>query len=371
MRAGLVLIGPLIPILKNEFGLSNTAVSLLAGIPIICFAGTSLFMKQVARLGSSNRIIKWAVTSLALALFARTFTGLIGLYIFTILMGVSIAIMNYEIPAWVKKHAASETGLITGIYVTLMGVAGSIAIAVSVPLAEQNSLSWRYAMFPWIAIAAMAAIYWWLRVKPEPEERRELPQFFWRSKAFKNPIAWSLALFFGTESMTFYATATWFPTILTTKGFSLREAAVAVSISGLIGSFVGLAAPHYIAKVIDQRFIIAFLTIMSGVSFFMIGFQNGEILYLWLSIANIGISIIFPIVLMQSGFKSESPEATRNLSTMFQSLGYMLSATGPFVLGRVHDVTNDWNKAMYVVAAITLIQLIFGIIVGKPNKVAY
>jgi MFS transporter, CP family, cyanate transporter len=371
MRAGLVLIGPLIPILKSDFDLSNTAVSLLAGIPIICFAGTSLFMKQVARLGSSNRIIKWAVTALAFALFARTFTGLLGLYIFTILMGASIAIMNYEIPAWVKKHAVSETGLITGIYVTLMGVAGSIAIAVSVPLAQQNSLSWRFAMFPWIAIAAMAAIYWWLRVKPEPVERRELPQFFWRSKAFKNPIAWSLAIFFGTESMTFYATATWFPTILTTKGFSLREAAVAVSISGIIGSFVGLAAPHYVAKVQDQRLIIAILTIMSGFSFFMIGLQEGPILYLWLSIANIGISIIFPIVLMQSGFKSESPEATRNLSTMFQSLGYMLSATGPYVLGRVHDATNDWNKAMYVVAAITVVQLFFGLIVGKPNKVKY
>jgi cyanate permease len=49
----------------------------------------------------------------------------------------------------------------------------------------------------------------------------------------------------------------------------------------------------------------------------------------------------------------------------------MLSATGPYVLGRVHDATNDWNKAMYVVAAITVVQLFFGLIVGKPNKVKY
>jgi CP family cyanate transporter-like MFS transporter len=90
-------------------------------------------------LDQSNRIIKLALTSLAISLLARAFTGLAGLYVFTISMGVSIAVMNYEIPAWVKKHSQNETGLITGIYVTLMGVAGSIAIAISVPLAEMNS----------------------------------------------------------------------------------------------------------------------------------------------------------------------------------------------------------------------------------------
>ena len=328
-------------------------------------------MKQVAKLGSSNRIIKWAITSLAIALFARTFTGLVGLYVFTVFMGISIAVMNYEIPAWVKKHSPNETGLITGIYVTLMGIAGSISVAISVPLAQSNSWGWRFAMLPWIAIAAITAIYWWLRVKPEPKEERKVAEFFWKSKAFRNPIAWSLALFFGTESLTFYGTATWFPTILTTKGFTLREAALAVSISGLIGSAVGLSVPHFVAKVSDQRLIIVVITLMSTVSFFMITVQSGAILYLWLALSNIGISIIFPIVLMQSGLKSDSPEATRNLSTMFQSIGYTLSATGPFLIGKVYDSTGSWDYAMYVVVGFTFIQLFFGIIVGKPRKVEY
>ena len=80
MRAGLVLIGPLIPILKSYFDLSNAAISLLAGIPVVCFAATSILMKQVAKLGSSNRIIKWSLTFLTVALIARAFTGLIQLW---------------------------------------------------------------------------------------------------------------------------------------------------------------------------------------------------------------------------------------------------------------------------------------------------
>ena len=108
MRAGLVLIGPIIPILKSYYGLSNAALALLAGIPIACFAGTSILMKHVAKLGSSNRIIRFALTSLTIALISRAFSGLVGLFIFTLLMGVSIAVMNYEIPAWVKSHAQSD-----------------------------------------------------------------------------------------------------------------------------------------------------------------------------------------------------------------------------------------------------------------------
>ena len=371
MRAGLVLVGPIIPILKSYYGLSNTAVSILAGIPIACFAGSSILMKSVARLGSSNRIIKWALTALTIALIARAFTGLIGLFLFTFLMGISIAVMNFEIPAWVKSHAQSETGLFTGIYVTLMGVFGSIAVAISVPLAELNSLSWRMAMIPWMFVALFTALYWWSKESNKDTRQNTEQNYFWKSKAFRNPIAWCLALYFGTESLTFYATATWFPTILTTKDFTLREAAVAVSLSGVIGSMIGLAAPHYISKVSDQRLIIALVTIATGFSFFMISVQSGHVLFIWLTLSNIGISIAFPIALMLSGTKSASPEATRNLSTMFQSIGYVVSSMGPLFLGSLYDLTGSWDKAMLGIVAFTFLQLIFGLIVGKPNQVDY
>ena len=134
-----------------------------------------------------------------------------------------------------------------------MGIAGSVAVAISVPLSELNSLSWRMAMIPWMVIALLTTLYWWLKERSEDSRESSEQEYFWKSKAFKNPIAWSLALYFGTESLTFYATATWFPTILLTKDFTLQEAAIAVSLSGVIGSLVGLAAPHYIYKIKDQQ----------------------------------------------------------------------------------------------------------------------
>ena len=370
MRAGLVLISPLIPILKARFNLSTAEISLLAGIPVFCFATTSLLMGHVSKLGSSNRIIKWALTVLAFALLGRTVTGLFGLYIFSFVMGISIAVLNYEMPAWVKEHAPKDSGFMTGVYSTLMGLTAALAIAISVPLAELNSLGWQMAMLPWVGLALVVALYWWRKMETETNQEFVKPMHFWRAPAFKNPVAWALVAFFGIESMVFYATATWLPTILLVKDFSLRGGAFAVSISGVVGSLVGLTIPHYIGKYQDKRVFLVGASLLTAVSFFAIAMLSGPIVLLWLCLGNIGVSICFPMCLMLAGTKTSTPEATRNMSTMMQSIGYALSAVGPGLLGWFYESFGNWNIALLGMVALTMVQLVMGWIVGKPTLIS-
>ena len=369
MRAGLVLIGPLIPILKIYFDLSNTALALLAGIPMLCFAASSLIMNYVAKLGSSNTIIRVALLVLTLGLIARAFTGLIGLYVFTLVIGIAIAVMNYEIPVWVKEYADKSAGFMTGVYVTIMGVFAAISIAITVPLADLNSLGWRMSMVPWMGFAIVTSIYWWQRVPRIRGEQSFDSTHFWRSWLFKRVESWALVLFFGFESMTFYATATWLPTLLTEKSFTLAQAALAVSLSGLIGSLIGLAAPHYIGKLVDQRLVLALVSILTAVAFLMMSLQEGSILFLWLILSNIGISIAFPMALLLSGTKAVNAEDTRTLSTMMQSIGYVLSATGPFLMGKVFEISGSWDVALHAVAIVCILQMAMALIIGKPGQI--
>ena len=370
MRAGLVLISPLIPILKVRFHLSTADISILAGIPIFCFATTSLLMGQVSKLGSSNRIIKWALTTLAFGLFARTFTGLIGLYLFSFVMGISIAVLNYEMPAWIKDHAPKDSGFMTGVYSTLMGLTSALAIAISVPLAELSSLTWQMAMMPWVALALVVAIYWWRRMETEVLQKITKPIPFWRAPAFRDPAAWALVAFFGIESMVFYATSTWLPTILLVKDFSLRGGAFAVSFSGVVGSLVCLTIPHYVGKYQDKRIFLVGASLLTAVSLFAISMLSGPIVLLWLCLGNIGVSICFPMCLMLAGTKTSTPEATRNMSTMMQSIGYPLSTAGPGLLGWFYESFGNWNTALLGMVALTVVQLVVGWIVGKPTLIS-
>lgn len=371
MRGGLVLMAPLLPIISNYYDLTTLQMSFLLSIPIIAFSSSSLIMGVLGRKASSDRIITLALAVLSISLLLRTFTGAFGLFFFTAFIGVAIAVMNYEVPVWVKVHLPHSTGIATGIYVTLMGVGASIAIAISVPLAESSSLSWRLAMAPWIAFSALTASYWFIKRRKIGTAESAfdfLP--FWRSPAIKSPIAWGLVLFFGLESMTFYGSASWLPTILTTKDFSLRGAAAAIAFSGLLGSAVGLFFPHWMSKFKDQRLLLAGVSIVTGFSFFMMTVQDGAILILWLCLSNIGISMAFPACLLLCSIKATTPEMTRSLSTMMQSLGYIISATGPIYVSTFFHFSGKWNTALYAIVFLSFLQLIVTIYVGRPSKVS-
>lgn len=345
-------------------------MSILLSIPIACFAGSSVIMGVLGKRASSDRIITLALVALTLGLTLRMFTGFYGLFIFTALVGISIAVMNYEIPVWVKLHMPEASGLVTGIYVTLMGVGAATATAISVPIAESSSLSWRLAMAPWILLAAAGAMYWITQRRDIAKESSSSLSPFWKSSAMRNPMAWALVLFFGLESMTFYGSASWLPTILITKEFSLAAAAAAIAFSGLLGSVVGLFFPHWISKFTDQRLLLAGISALTGFSFFMMTLQEGSILILWLCLSNIGISMAFPACLLLCSIKTETPEMTRTISTMMQSFGYIISATGPLYVGTFFDITQNWNIALLAIVALTVAQLLVGLIVGKPTKIS-
>jgi len=226
------------------------------------------------------------------------------------------------------------------------------------------------AMVPWIGLSAVVAIYWWRRMETEVSTEVKKPIHFWHTSAFRNPIAWALVAFFGIESMVYYATATWLPTILLVKDFSLRGGAIAVSLSGLIGSLVGLTVPHYVGKYSDKRIFLVAASLLTALSYLALSFQSGSIVFLWLCLGNIGISICFPLSLMLAGTKTATPEATRNMSTMMQSIGYVLSATGPGLLGLFYESFGNWNTALLGIVALTMIQLVMGWIVGKPTIIS-
>ena len=104
MRAGLILIGPLLPIIKAEYGISVFQESILAAAPLLCFSLSAIFMGAINKFGNTNRIISYAVTLLTLSLFLRTTFGVASLLIFSITLGIAVAILNFMLPVWVKEN---------------------------------------------------------------------------------------------------------------------------------------------------------------------------------------------------------------------------------------------------------------------------
>ena len=369
MRAGLTIMSPLYPILKAQYHLSSFHLSFLTSLSVLCFAGSAFLMPLVGKIGGTNKVIAWTLSVLSAAIFLRAVGNVPILFVSSITVGIAIAVLNFSLPVWVKENAPDHSGLLTGIYITIMGIFAAISVAVAVPLAEATSWGWRLSMVPWLVIGLISSTWWLLRISKSEESGHMEASSRFHTALFRKPAAWSIAIFFGLQSMLFYGTATWLPTILVSKGFTLSHAGLAVSITGFMGSAIGIAAPHFASKLKNLRTFLFFMGLMISASFAAVIFDSGWRLVIWLLISNVGLSVTFPLSLLLTVTRSYDAAETRSLSIMAQSIGYLMAAFAPGIVGAIFDSTLSWNSALLVPVVLGLILGAVGFFAGKPEKI--
>lgn len=369
MRAGLTIMSPLIPILKEQYLLSSFLLSFLTSLTVLCFAASAFLMPLVGKIGGTNRVITFSLIVLTLAIFLRAIGNVPILFLSSLTVGIAIAILNFSLPVWVKENTSDHSGLVTGIYITTMGVFAAISVAVAVPLARATSWGWRLSMVPWIITGVISSI-WWILKNPKSSKGSymEITSKF-HKELLSSSGAWSIAIFFGIQSMLFYGTATWLPTILVSKGWSLSNAGFIVSVTGLLGSVIGIIVPHYSSKLRDLRILLLVVGGLVTISFMGMIFDQGWRLVIWLLIANIGLSVSFPLALLLTVTRSVEAGETRSLSIMAQAVGYLMAAFAPGIVGGIFDATLNWNIALIVPVVLGLFLGATGYFAGNPEKI--
>ena len=369
MRAGLTIMSPLYPILKEQYNLTSFQLSFLTSLSVLCFAASAFLMPLVGKIGGTNKVIALTLSVLSVAIFLRMVGNLPILFFSSVTVGISIAILNFSLPVWVKENAPEHSGLLTGIYITIMGSFAALSTAVAVPLATATTWGWRFSMVPWVVLGVFSSIWWLLKIRKTPDPTHMQVSAKFHSSLLKRSGAWSIAIFFGLQSMLFYGTATWLPTILVSKGFSLSHAGLAVSLTGLAGSLIGIVAPHYSSQLKNIRILLFLLGLMISLSFAAVIFDSGNRLVIWLLISNIGLSITFPLSLLLTVTKSVEAGETRSLSIMAQSIGYLMAAFSPGIVGAIFDSTLSWNWALVAPIVLGVALGIVGYFAGKPEKI--
>jgi CP family cyanate transporter-like MFS transporter len=52
-----------------------------------------------------------------------------------------------------------------------------------------------------------------------------------------------------------------------------------------------------------------------------------------------------------------------------QTVGYLVAATGPLIIGAIHDITGSWTPALLVLLALLVPQLIIGLAAARARTV--
>ncbi|MCU1437355.1 MAG: Major facilitator superfamily, ral substrate transporter [Naasia sp.] len=371
LRAALTSVGPVLDDISRELRIDAVTAPVLISVPVIAFAICSPFAPPLARRFGIERTLGGTLLLLAVAIVGRSLPVPGFLWIGTALLGAAIAMINVLLPALLKRDFPGRIGPLTGLYSAVQSVFAAVAAGIAVPLAALTAAGWRLSLGIWGALAVVALLVFLpqLRRRTLPGDATAvLPRIDHRYRSpWTTPLGWQVTVFMGMQSTVFYSLITWWPTIDRDNGISAEGAGVnqfLFQIAGIAGS---LGAAALLARLPDQRLLIA-----GAAAVTMLG-VGGELLMpvfapAWSAIVGAGGGASIVTALSLFGLRSNSPGQAAALSGMAQSMGYLIAAAGPVLLGLLHAATGGWTASLAVLLGVIVVQLVAGLFAGRPTR---
>jgi len=363
IRSPITSIGPQINAIRGSQNLGIIQFGFLTAIPVICFAlAAPLPSLRVFRKIKTEQLIVFALLALAAATIFRTLGSNSLLFGSTVILGISIAILNIVTPALVRRDYPKKITTVMPIYSAVLALMASLGAGLSIPIATYFGDNWKFGISVWAIPAIVVAIIWLpllRKAQPMPDTHENHFKELLRSKK-----AWLVSLYMGVQSAIFYTQVAWMPKILIDKNYSAAEAGALFGLSTLCGFALTLILPLVFSRGEDLKRAILATSIPGIAGFLALNYLSNS----WTIPALILISTThaaLPLALGLIAIKSPSVGATSHLYSMAQGIGYCIAAVFPILIGYTYSATSDWLIATYLIAALISIQAILGL---KANR---
>jgi CP family cyanate transporter-like MFS transporter len=183
----------------------------------------------------------------------------------------------------------------------------------------------------------------------------------------RTPLAWMVTLFFGLISFNVYVVVNWLPTFYTDHGYSRAAAGALVSVNVLVQLPEALFVPSIASRMRNQYLIVVAVVGLTAVGFLGILLSPTRPAVLWVAILGLGQGTGFPLALTFLVVRSRTHAETVQLSTLMQSVGYVVAGLGPLVVGALHAATHSWHGPLVLLLALLVPELVCGLRAASPG----
>lgn len=357
LRAGITGASALLHDLQTVLGYGTLVAAIIPSIPTLCFAlagaGTSWL---TGRLGVENAIL-FALALLAGGLLLRGIPAT-GMLVAGSVVGMcGLAVCNVAMPSFIREHFAHRTSLMTGLYTVTMTTGATVTSVAVVPLAQ--ALGSPSAAVGAIGITAVAALLGFLPVALHAHRNRTrtpaAPISPWPLLRTRKGIL--LTAIFTLQSLLAYALMSWFPYMLTTMGRSAADSGLLFGLMQLVSVPAGmvLIAIGSRPRMLRPAFYLASATMTAGIGLLL--FLPVDLAMVPAMLLGFGLGI-FPLVMVMISRSGASTAETTALSTLAQSIGYLLATAGPFGMGLLHSATGGWTLPLALLLGLSLVQIV-------------
>ena len=355
--------------IAQGLGVEVSSLGILTSLPLLMFALFSAFASRLAQKIGLEHLFTYCLLLLTIGSVIRIFS-LPLLYLGTLIVGASIAIFNVLLPSMIQANQPQKISLLTTLYVTAMGVSTAIASYLSVPITQASS--WKGLILV-LSFLCLVTLLVWLpnhRHNHHLESKKEKQV---KENILKSKDVWAIIIFGGLQSLLFYTSMTWLPTMAVSAGLSNSDAALLASIFSLISIPFSMTVPSLTTRLSDghRRIMLAIISFSGMTGIAMLLYPTNNFLY-WLVVhllIGTACSALFPYLMVCFSLKTSSPEKTAQLSGLAQTGGYILAAFGPTLFGYSFDLFQSWIPAVLALLAINIIMTISLFMVDRTDKI--
>ncbi|MAP80842.1 MAG: MFS transporter [Aequorivita sp.] len=361
--------GPLIDEIGRTFNLSESLLGLLTTLPLIAFGVISTVTPYFTKRFGLGQTLLWSMVLLTAGIVIRSLEGVFFLYLGTTILGIAIAFGNVLIPAITKNNFPNKAGLVTSLHSATMSFGAALAAGLSVPLARDLNLGWEGSLITWAILSFIAIFIWIPQIKKIKNTTTTRSLKVAMRKLSGSRLVWQIAIYMGLQSLAFYVILAWLPSILLDYGYNEEFGGWMLSLSQASGILGALAIPVWAASQKDQRSVITLLIVVEVISFIGLMFPHSFPVYIWIASLGFVLGGTFGLALLLIVLRAPDSETAAELSGIVQSIGYFLAAIGPFIIGLIQDLSNNWKYSLGFLILVSCYKLVAGLQAGKAQKV--
>ena len=371
LRPAAVSVGPVLDEVRAGLHLSAAETGLLTSLPVLSFATVGALAPRLGRVIGMHRATVVALVALTGGLWFRTRMDSGPPFLLLSFLALSgMAVANVLLPSLVKLHFPDRVGLLTSLYSTFLALGLTSASVLTVPIAQRGTaddgtgLDWRLGLVAWALTAAVAVLPWVTLVRHD-RRATDAPRHLGLGEVARTRIGWLMAVFFGLQSLQAYVVFGWFAQLYRDAGFSASMAGLLLGVATGVSIPLSFLVPSLTARARDPRVLLTVIMACYPVGYLGLLVAPVGGAWVWALAVGAGTST-FPYILILIGLRARTPAGTAALSGFTQSVGYLLAALGPFLVGTIYDATGSWTAPLWLLLALVLPLMAVGAYVGRP-----
>jgi MFS transporter, CP family, cyanate transporter len=374
LRAAITSLPPVFPELSAALHLSSGSIAVLAAIPVLCFGLFSGLAAPLSRGFGEERVLLGALLLLAAGLLLRGAAPGALLFPGTVLAGGAIALMNVLLPSLVKRRRPQRAGVLIGAYLLMLGAGAVVASLIAVPVfraaaSAHPGSGWavQLTLGLWALPAVAAAVVWLPQVRYHTKPDRRAPDRRTRAAMHRHALAWQVAAFMGLQSLDYYATLSWLPTLLQDRGVSAAGAGGLLALMNGGNALAAMAMPMLAHRARNQRLlvVVTVLAIVVGLIGTLVAPTGSAVA--WMLLLGLGQGSSLGLAIFFTAARAPDPVTAASLSGFAQSAGYLIAAAGPLGVGFLHRVTGGWTVPVLALLGAVGLQFWAGWLAGRDR----